>query len=218
MNIKKLGHCCLVLSVDGKTIVTDPGNYTTAQNELVGVDAVVITHDHQDHFHAESVQAIVKNNPNVAVIANTAVGKKLDELGIAHTVLDGTTASTTATIAGITFEAFDAKHEEIYEEIGQVQNTAYIIAGKVLLPGDAYAVPADGKAIEILALPIAGPWCKISDAIRYAIRVKPNSAIPIHDAMLKQTVGGFMYAMLGQILGGKGITIVPMGENDEKEF
>lgn len=74
MHIKKFAHYCLLIEIVGKKIVTDPGMYSTAQNELTGIDAVVITYEHGDHFHAESVQAIVKNNPRVMVIANAAVG------------------------------------------------------------------------------------------------------------------------------------------------
>ena len=49
MNITKLGHCCLVLEIDGVRILTDPGNYTTAQDTMTGIDIVLITHEHGDH-------------------------------------------------------------------------------------------------------------------------------------------------------------------------
>ena len=29
MKIKKLGHCCLVIEINGRKIMTDPGSWTT---------------------------------------------------------------------------------------------------------------------------------------------------------------------------------------------
>lgn len=68
------------------------------------------------------------------VIENTAVGKLLDGLGIAHAVVDGRGKTTVGT-------------------------------------GD-----------DVLALPVAGPWCRLSDALHYAIKMKPRAAFPIHEA------------------------------------
>jgi L-ascorbate metabolism protein UlaG (beta-lactamase superfamily) len=231
MKIKKMAHCCLLVEIGGKRILTDPGNFSTEQNALTGVDAVVITHEHGDHFHAESVQAIVKNNPTAMVIANAAVGKLLDGLGVVHTVVDGggkamIPASSTAGDA-LTVEGFDWKHEEIFEEMGQVQNTGYLIsvpsgagvdAGKnFFIPGDAYCEP--GKPIDVLALPIAGPWCRLPDALRYAIKVKPRAAFPIHDAMVVPTTRGFVYQMTANILKEKaGIAFNGMADDTETEF
>ncbi len=225
MKIKKISHCCLVIEIGGKTILTDPGSFSNEQDVLTGIDAVVITHEHGDHFHAESVQAIVKNNPAAAVIANAAVGKLLDGLGIAHTVVDGRGKAAVGTGDDtLAIEAFDCRHEEIFEEIGQVQNTAYLIGatgGNVLLPGDAYCNPAAGGAavkVDVLALPVAGPWCRLPDALRYAIAVNPRAAFPIHDAMLRKDTGGFLYQMTDRVLKDKGIGFTAMHDGNEAEF
>src|SRR6185312_9669397 len=78
MKIKKIGHCCLVIETKGVRIMTDPGMFSTAQNEEKNIDIVAITHEHGDHFHIESLKAIIANNPAVTVITNSAVGKLLD--------------------------------------------------------------------------------------------------------------------------------------------
>ncbi len=46
MNITKIGHCCLLIKEQGLTILTDPGTWTTDQNNLTGIDVVLITHEH----------------------------------------------------------------------------------------------------------------------------------------------------------------------------
>lgn len=212
MTIKKFGHCCLLIEIDGIKILTDPGNFTTAQNDATDVDIVIITHEHQDHLHAESVKEIVKKNPNAAIVTNSAVGKQLDAAGVPYTVLEG---RATATIKGVAIEAFDCKHEEIFEDFGQVQNTAYLIGEKLLMPGDAYC--EIGKPVEILALPIAGPWCRLPDAIRYAIRIKPKFAFPIHDGNLDWSRGaGITHRIPEQVLKSHNIDFRPMGAGDTK--
>lgn len=223
MKIKKFAQCCLLVEVGGKKIITDPGSYSTDQDTVTGIDAVVITHEHGDHFHAESVQAIVTQNPTAVIITNSGVGKKLDELGIAHTIVEGRGKTT---IGDVAIEAFDCRHEEIFEEIGQVQNTGYLITGAgatgtqtFLIPGDSYLDPGEAANVDILALPISGPWCRFPDAMRYAIKVKPRVAFPVHDAMVKPASHTFLYERAAQILKGKaGINFVPLGESNEAEL
>jgi len=82
MKITKLGHCCLIIEENGVKILTDPGTYTTEQNNVKDVDIVLITHEHQDHFHLESVKTILANNPKAKIITNNAVGGLLKEAGI----------------------------------------------------------------------------------------------------------------------------------------
>ncbi len=219
MKIKKIGHCCLFIQTSGLNILTDPGNYSVEQDSITGIDVVLITHEHADHLHIDSVKAIVKNNPKVAIISNLAVGKLLDGAKIQHTILEGSSAMT---IDRVPFEAFDCKHEEIFEQIGQVQNTGYFIDTKLFYPGDSFGNPntvgKNKRPIEILALPVAGPWCRIGDAIRYAIALKPTKAFPVHDAGLRANGSSFIYKMLEKVFVDHGIQFRPMKAGDEKEF
>ena len=213
MKIKKIGHCCLLIQTNNLTILTDPGTFTVEQNTLTGIDVILITHEHGDHFHIASVEEILKNNPHAKVITNSAVGKKLEEKGIAHSVVEG---RDTLDVKGMIIEAFDGKHEEIFEEIGQVQNTGYLIDNTLFYPGDSFHKPE--REVEVLALPIAGPWCKLPDAIRYALAVKPKKAFPVHDALLRPDLIGGSHKMYENILNAKGIEFTSMNDGDEKEF
>ncbi|MEK7095457.1 MAG: MBL fold metallo-hydrolase, partial [Patescibacteria group bacterium] len=60
MKITKLGHCCLVIEINGTRFLTDPGAYTTAQNEAKNIDYVVISHEHTDHLHIDSLKNILE--------------------------------------------------------------------------------------------------------------------------------------------------------------
>lgn len=213
MTLKKLGHCCLLIKTNNLTILTDPGNFSVAQNTLTGIDIVLITHEHADHLHTDSLAEVLKHNPQARVITNTGVGKKLDEIGVPYEILEG---GAQTEIQGVTIEAFDGKHEEIFEEIGQVQNTGYFIDNKLFYPGDSFYNPE--KPVNVLALPVAGPWCKIADAVRYALAIKPKKAFPVHDGMLQKNRIGSYHKVPEKVLAENGIEFVIMNEGDEKEF
>ena len=211
MNIKKIGHCCLVIKINGLTVLTDPGTFTTEQDTLTGIDIVLVSHEHGDHFHIDSVKKIMANNPNAKIVTNSAVGKLLEAEGLkAEIVGEGQKNDT----HGVLIEGYGHLHAEIYGEIGQCENTAYMLDGKLYYPGDAFFNPE--RPIDILALPVGGPWMKLSEAIDYAVALKPRATFPVHDAMFKNP--SFMYGMLAKILGDKGIGFLPMNDSDQKDF
>lgn len=209
MKITKFGQCCLLIEIDGKRILTDSGRFSVSQNEVTDIDLILITHEHADHLHAESLQAILSNNPNAKVVTNSSVGKILAELGLAHDVLEGTAVSE---YAGLAIEAYDGEHAEIFEGYGIVQNTGYFIANELFYPGDAYTNP--GKAVPTLALPVAGPWCKSTDAIHYALEVNPKKAFPVHDWLLNDDGIALVHGLFEAQLKAKDIEFVPL-KNDE---
>lgn len=213
MKITKYGQCCLLIEVQGKRILTDPGRFSVSQNEVKDIDLILITHEHPDHLHVESLNAILKNNPEAEVVTNTSVGKILAELGLKHEILEGNDKDEKA---GIKIEAYDGKHAEIYKEFGQVQNTGYFIAEELFYPGDAYTEP--GKQVKVLALPVAGPWCKSVDAISYALRVKPDKAFPVHDWFLNEDGIALTYRVFEAGLNDNGVEFVRLHNDETKEF
>lgn len=180
MKIKKIGHCCLIVESHGKRIMTDPGSFTVeAQAQEKNIDIVLITHEHGDHLHVDSLLEVLKNNSQAKVITNEGVGKILAESGIKYEVIENKIPTK---ISDIEIEAHDCKHEEIFEEYGQVENTAFFIDKRLFYPGDSYYNP--GNPVEILALPVAGPWAKVKDVMRYVLEIKPKACFPVHDGML----------------------------------
>ncbi|MDD4989340.1 MAG: MBL fold metallo-hydrolase [Candidatus Pacebacteria bacterium] len=180
MKITKLGHCCLLIEDKNLRILTDPGSYSTLQDSVNNIDLILITHEHQDHFHVPSVKTVLQNNPKARIITNTSVGFLLDKEGIKYEILeDGQSKTEKETL----FEGIGTIHAEIYTSFPRVQNTGYFISNRLYYPGDAFHIPP--KSPEILALPVAGPWMKISEAIDFALACKPKTAFPVHDGNLK---------------------------------
>lgn len=213
MKITKIGHCCLLIEVDGKRLMTDPGSFTTEELIIQQIDIVLITHEHADHLHIDSLKKIIDANPEVIVISNTSVGKLLDEAGVVYHVLEGKSEEL---YSNIHIQAYDAKHTEIYEEIGQVQNTGYFIANKLFYPGDSYTNP--DREVAVLAFPVGGPWCKIADTIRYVLTINPKHAFPVHDAVERVDRVHILHRTPGIILAEHNIDFRPMKAGDTETF
>jgi len=207
MKITKLGHCCMVVEQNGARILTDPGAWTTAQNDVRAIDAVLITHEHTDHLHVDSLKEVLRNNPQAVVFTNVGVAKILKKEGIAFQLLEH---QQTAQIKGVSLEGHGEKHADIYPTVPSVVNTGYLVADRFFYPGDALYVP--GKPVKILALPVAGPWVKIAEAIEYAKSVRPQLCFPVHDGMLKIT--GPFHLLPEKILPSQGIQFTVIQDRD----
>lgn len=199
MRLTKLGHCCLVIEIDGVRILTDPGAWTTAQNEQYGIKAVLISHEHSDHLDIESVKKILKNNPDARIITNRSVSMILKQAGLLSQVVGH---KSRVKISGVLIEGVGKNHAPIYPPIiPNVENTGYMINQRFYYPGDGFFKP--NKPVECLALPVAGPWMKIAHALDFAKALKPRLALPVHDGML--AFAGPFHTVPELVLANQGI-------------
>ncbi len=211
MKITKFGHCCLLIEENGLRILTDPGSYSTLQNEIKDVDVILITHEHQDHLHIDSLKIVLENNPNAKIITNKGVAKLLHIEGIEYELVEH---GQKIDFKGVSIEGFGEKHAEMYKTVTPVDNTGYFIQNKLFYPGDAFTNPK--KSVDILALPVAGPWMKLSEAIDYALEIKSKTAFPVHEGILKQP--GTTHRIPMDILPKHGVEFIILEEGVEREF
>lgn len=203
----------MVLEINGKRIMTDPSNSDYGGDSIseTGLSAILITHEHGDHLHIETLKEVLKNNPEAIVISNTSVGKLLTEAGIVFTkVEDGEDYM----LYDILIKGFGDKHAQIYEDYGQVQNTGYMI-NEFCYPGDSFNMPP--SKVDILALPVLGPWMKMKDAIDYAKELKPRIVFPVHDATLKP-FATFIYGIPQHFLSQVGIEFKKLEIGKEEDL
>src|SRR5579875_2763115 len=80
MRLTKLGHSCVRLQQDGRTLVIDPGIFTEP-GALDGAGAVLVTHEHADHLDAASLRAAMSASPALEVWTNASVAGQLADLG-----------------------------------------------------------------------------------------------------------------------------------------
>lgn len=180
MHITKLGHSCVVVEEGTAKILIDPGAYSTTQNEVRGLAAIIVTQEHPDHLDLASLKQVLASNPGASVITNRGVGSILAAEGIAYQLVED---GQSTTVGGVTIEGYGDAHAPIYAGVKSVVNTGYLIGGKFYHPGDALHVPA--RPVAVLALPVVAPWLKLAEALDYAKAVKPKACFPIHDGVLK---------------------------------
>jgi L-ascorbate metabolism protein UlaG (beta-lactamase superfamily) len=210
MKITKFGQCCLLIEIKGKRILTDPGSYSIEKHsQLEGLDAIFYTHEHQDHYHLDSLKVLIQKNPQAIIFASTSVSELLEKENIIHTLIRH---NESVQIGEITVLGFGEHHAMVHSSIPLSANTGFFIDNALWYPGDSFTNPE--RPIDILALPVTGPWLKISESVDYALALKPRVAFPIHD--FKRS--GLDQTIPAKLLPLQGIEFVPMIEGDSKEF
>ncbi|MFC1434976.1 MBL fold metallo-hydrolase [Streptacidiphilus sp. N1-3] len=179
MRLTKMGHACVRLEKDGRTLVLDPGVFTEPE-ALDGADAVLVTHEHFDHFEESRLRAAAEANPALQIWTNAAVAEQLTAIGAGrvHTVGHG----DAFTAAGFEVEVYGEWHAVIHPDIPKVGNIGFALDGEVFHPGDALTVP--DRPIGTLLLPVHAPWSKTAEVTDYAAAVGAARAYALHDAML----------------------------------
>ena len=180
MKITKYGHCCLLIEDQNTRVLTDPGIFSQLDEvlNLRNIDAVIITHEHADHLHTQSLEKILAANPLAAVITNNTVKELLAQSAFACKTVE---AGGSIKVKNMLLEAYGTHHAFLHPQIPQIANTGYFFNGKLFYPGDALTNPK--RAVEILAVPAVAPWIKISEAIDYVAELRPKVAFAVHDGI-----------------------------------
>jgi L-ascorbate metabolism protein UlaG (beta-lactamase superfamily) len=174
MKLAKFGHACVRLESNGRAIVIDPGVMTPEPDALTGAEAVLITHQHFDHFDPQRLRAV--ESP---IYTCAGVAERLTELGERVCVVsDGDSFS----VAGFEVTVAGAKHHYSHPDAPPVDNVGFLIDGEVFHPGDALTV----VDCPTLLVPGQAPWLTVPDMIDYLRRMSPRRAYAIHDGLLNE--------------------------------
>jgi L-ascorbate metabolism protein UlaG (beta-lactamase superfamily) len=190
MQVTHFGHSCVMLDTGSARLLIDPGTFSTGFEEVTGLDAVLVTHQHPDHLDPERLPALLAANPGVRLIADRGTAGQLDDMPLGDTACETAEPGTTVTVAGARVQVLGGKHAVIHPDIPVIPNNAYLVDGTHLHPGDSLTVVPD-EPLEVLFLPTAAPWQKLADAVTYLREVAPRAAVPIHQGIL--AVPGMYY-------------------------
>jgi L-ascorbate metabolism protein UlaG (beta-lactamase superfamily) len=179
MKLTKFEHACFTVELDGKLLVVDPGvlspDFTVSDN----IVAVIVTHEHPDHFDPETLAKIYDKNPDSLLISTQAVIDKM----INHTSQVAIPGES-LTVGPFNLSFFGGAHAEIYKTVPVVDNVAVLINESLYYPGDSFTTPS--LPVATLAVPLGAPWLKTSETIDFMLAVKPDIAFPTHDAVLSK--------------------------------
>jgi L-ascorbate metabolism protein UlaG (beta-lactamase superfamily) len=196
MELTKQGHSCVVLSDEGRRLVIDPGVFTDPA-VLGGASAVLITHEHPDHFEPQRLRAALDADPALEVWTNKSVAAQLEwQDGRVHVV----GAGDAVTVAGFEVRVHGELHADIHPDLPRIANIGFLVAGgvrgTVFHPGDALTVP--DEPVATLLLPMHAPWSRTADLIDYVRAVNADQAFAVHDGLLNDAGLAIVSGLLGE--------------------
>ena len=178
MRLTKYAHSCVLVEDDGARVLIDPGNLTRGFDDLSGLTGILITHQHADHVDVDRLGPLLERNPDAALYTDEGTAEILRERGLSVNVA----RQRDRFDLGVEVAVYGTEHAVIHPEIPRVPNVGYLVGGQFFHPGDSFTVP--DVAVDVLGLPTAAPWLKVSEAIDFLRAVAPRVAIPIHEALL----------------------------------
>lgn len=189
MEITHFGHSCVLLDTGSARLLIDPGTWSEGFEELTGLDAILITHQHVDHLDVERLPSLVRGNPEARLIVDS--GSAAELRGHDHEVA---ALGETLQVAGARVEVLGGDHAVIYPDVPVIPNNAYLVDGTHLHPGDSFTAPS--TQVEVLFVPTSAPWLRIAEVIDYLRAVVPRTAVPIHQAVLSARGEQLHYRLL----------------------
>jgi len=174
MKLTKYGHACFSLEINGKRLLVDPGEMTPDYGGNNNIVALVITHEHFDHFNEQYVKQIIAANPEVKIFTTPEVAQKLNG-SIA------VKAGDKVEVGAFKLEFFGQMHQQVHPDFPTCQNIGVMINNKIYYGGDSFVLP--GKPVELLLAPTSGPWQKMSEVMNMIAAIKPKQVVPTHNGL-----------------------------------
>jgi L-ascorbate metabolism protein UlaG (beta-lactamase superfamily) len=195
-----LGHATVLVELDGLRLLTDPvlrrlvgplwrRTPKPHLGPLSGLDAVLISHLHLDHYDPASLRLLDKGVP---IIGPRGSARSLRWRGFAdvHELCPG----ETLTLGAVEITATEARHPRGRHPLGQsAPSVGYVISGThdVYFAGDTGLFPGMvdlWPRLDVALLPIAGLGPRLPEvkhlSPRHAVRamelLRPEIVIPIH--------------------------------------
>lgn len=177
MKLTKYGHACFTLEEQGQKVIVDPGGLTQLPEDLSGIVAIVVTHDHFDHLNEDNIQRIKAANPEAQLFgAHEAVAK-----------LPGATepAKGRSYVVGpFDLMFYGDFHEIVKPGAPQLHNFGVCINDKVAYPGDSFSQL--GKRVTVMMTPANAPWAKVRETIAFVSNAQAEVIMPTHDGLLSE--------------------------------
>lgn len=189
MQITRFGHAAVLVEVASTRILIDPGVFSPAETfALEGLDAIVATHQHADHLDPNRGAGLLALNPDAVLLCDPETAATV-AFGNWTPNSDGLVTE----VKGVTVTGVGAQHAVIVPALPRVANVGVLITAPgepvLFLAGDTYEYVPDG--VDVLGVPLAAPWAKVSETVEFVQRVAPRVMFPVHDC----TIADIAYGM-----------------------
>jgi len=201
MRIVKFGHACVRIEpgdAGGAALVVDPGAFTDRE-AVDGATAVLVTHEHPDHLDVDNLRATSAPVYTIAAVADQ-IAEQAPDVRERVTVVSGGEQLD----VGVAVRVVGEWHAVIHEDLPRFHNCGYVVEAdgrKVYHPGDSFTVP--DEAVDVLCLPVAAPWLKMSEAVDFGREVGAARNVAIHDAVASDIGLGILDTQVGALLGAR---------------
>lgn len=203
MRLTKHEHACLVIEKNEQLLVIDPGSFTTPLLGLDNVVAIVVTHEHDDHWTPEQLRHLLDRSPEARLFGPAGVAAAAPDFAF-ETVTEG----DEHTVGEFGLRFYGTRHAVIHESIPVVDNVGVMVDDTLFYPGDAFTVPP--VAVGTLAVPAGAPWLKIAEAMDYVTTVAPKRTFPTHQMVLSKIGQGMANTRIKLVTEKAGGQFMPL--------
>jgi L-ascorbate metabolism protein UlaG (beta-lactamase superfamily) len=212
MKITKFEHANFVVEIDDTRLIVDPGSFTAPLGDQRGVVAIVVTHEHPDHWTSEQLRGILENNADAKIFAPAGAAAAMGDEFNATVVAEGDVAE----VGPFHLAFYGGKHAVIHSTIPVVDNVGVLINNTIFYPGDSYTVPP--VDVDVLAIPSSAPWLKIGEAMDFVLEVKPRRGFPTHEMVNSAAGKSMANQRLASVVESGGGTYFPLEPGDTLEL
>jgi L-ascorbate metabolism protein UlaG (beta-lactamase superfamily) len=181
VRITKFGHSCVRLEHDGHVVVVDPGMFTDPE-AVDGADAVLVTHEHPDHYQPDHLR---RADAPVFTIEAVAAKVREDAPDVAERV--AVVGPGEAFDAGVPVVAVGELHAVIHPDLPRFYNSGYVLSlgdTTVYHPGDSLTLPE--QQVDVLCVPVCAPWMRAAEGVDFARAVGAARNLAIHDRIYSE--------------------------------
>jgi L-ascorbate metabolism protein UlaG (beta-lactamase superfamily) len=176
-------------------VVLDPGGFTEP-DEVDGATAILITHEHPDHYNPAHLRACDAPIFTIEAVA-AQIRSSAPDLAERLTVVSPGSAFD----VGLTVDVVGFKHAVIHHDLPRIDNSGYLLSvgdQRVYHPGDSLTLPETD--VDLLLAPISAPWLKVGEAIDFVRAVGAPRNLGIHDKVYSDVALGIVDTHMGNLL------------------